>query len=95
MGDSNVYVNGKIADIIEIEEIGNGVVFGDTFDLDVRVCCDEDYAAHDTCDLGDPIPENRYLSISVTADAVYGSSMLDVVEGLIDELEKYKEGLQG
>lgn len=82
MDKSRSYVNGKHCSIIEIEEFV-GVILSDTFDFDVHVCCNEEYSAHSTFGLIDPIPDNRFLRVTVTADALYGSSMRDVVDGLI------------
>lgn len=70
------------------------VLFADTLAISISPMVSKKYQAKSCIDsLFDTVSDSRYLSICVDADALYGSSMNDIIDSLIVELEKYKEGL--
>lgn len=70
------------------------VLFKDTMGIIVDVISSHKYESRPIpAGVLDPIPETRYLRVSVNADALYGSSMNDIIDSLIVELKKYKEEL--
>lgn len=71
----------------------DSVLFVDTTCISIDAVVSKKYQGKSYIEsLFDPIPDARYLRVTVNADAFYGSSMRDIIDSLIVELEKYKEG---
>lgn len=64
------------------------ILFDGSLSIDVRPMCDRTYSSI----FVNPV---SYEKIILEADASYGSSMDDIIDSLIVELEKYKEDLKG